>query len=137
MGSPFFTRLHEQGIAPVFAFVPTRHATPDHLELKIGNSFLDTLKIAAGTLTWLPSESPGLWYINALVGVHHHSERRLLVDTGTTVIVMPKADLIAFIHAIQPERGCLFGKNLRAYCACTDLPQMPPLSFHFGNVTMN
>jgi len=137
MGEPFFTRLSDQGVAPVFAFVPSRNATPDHIELKIGSGALDSSEIAAETLTWLPSESHGLWYVNASVGVRHHNERRLLVDTGTTVIVMPKADFVAFVKAIRPERGCAFGKGRRrAYCACSDLPNMPPLRFRFGDVTM-
>uniref|UniRef100_A0A7S4Q274 Peptidase A1 domain-containing protein n=1 Tax=Alexandrium monilatum TaxID=311494 RepID=A0A7S4Q274_9DINO len=135
IGAPFFTRLRDVGVAPLFVFVPTHTQSGTHVELRIGNSALRSPEIAQSTITWVPSKERGLWYINGSVGVRQRSKRRFLVDTGTTVIVMPPGDLRAYVDAVQPRRGCLVERR-RVLCACSDVPSMMPLMFEFGNVTM-
>jgi len=137
VGAPFFTRLQDLGVSPIFAFVPS-HRTGSRVELRIGAAALDSPEVALETLAWLPSKDEGLWYVRASVGVGRGAMRRLLVDTGTTVIVMPPADILSYVHSAQPRRGCLFDKRMRRVrCACAEVASMPPLSFHFGAVTFS
>lgn len=136
IGAPFFTRLRDIGVAPLFVFIPTRSQSGRHAELRIGESALHSPEVSQQTLTWVPSSERGLWYINGSVGVsQQRSMRRFLVDTGTTVIVMIPEDFQTYVNAIRPQRGC-FRRGTLVTCACSDVPNMPPLMFQFGNVTM-
>jgi len=136
VGSPLFGRLKQQGIEPIFAFVPVHSGS--QVKLRIGSEAFKSAEIAAQTLAWVPSSSAGLWYVDGMVGVHGMSKRTFLVDTGTTVLGMPQGDFAQLVKAIQPRRGCLFSRRMRrASCACSDISGMPPLRFRFGHVTLD
>uniref|UniRef100_A0A7S0APF0 Peptidase A1 domain-containing protein n=1 Tax=Pyrodinium bahamense TaxID=73915 RepID=A0A7S0APF0_9DINO len=129
-GPPLFTKLLDAGVEPVFTFVPEMQATPAQLHLGPSGP---AAYAAPGSLVWSAASSDSFWVIDAHVGVTRRVPRKLLVDTGTSLLLMPPKDMVAIVRAVAPspmgDRCMVDSKLAMVFCACVDVAQMRPLHF--------
>jgi len=135
-GPPIFTKLLDAGVAPVFAFVPDA-AKVSRAQLHIGGEGYAKF-VKPRTLQWVNTTSDTFWIVDAHVGVTHPVQRSFLIDTGTSLLLMPPQDMVWIVHRIAPRprvasRCMLESKLAMVFCACDDVDQMRPLHFFLGN----
>jgi len=134
-GPPIFTKLLDAGVNPIFTFVPDRTAS-SQAQLHIGEGGYSNFA-APGTLQWLDASSDTFWTVEAYVGVSHPMVRKLLIDTGTSLLLMPPHDMAAIVHGLVPPPlgdRCMIDMRLAmVFCACADITRMRPLHLYLGN----
>jgi len=125
--------LKNLGIAPIFAFIPKTTVSP--AQLRVGEDSFDDA-VMPGTLVWENCSSEHSWLIEGAVGVAKPVNRRLIVDTGTSLILMPVKDLNALVNSIVPDpvnAHCWQNKSHpMVICDCEMRSQMRSLSVWLG-----
>jgi hypothetical protein len=117
---------------PIFTFVPERSRTP--ARLLVGGGYDSVVR--TGTLQWHPSTDETYWVIDAFVGVDRHVPTSLLVDTGTSLILMPPDHMLGVLRSLAGKFGehCVIKKqSSMCFCACEDVPHMNSLKLYLGS----
>lgn len=131
-GQPLLTELGRRGVEPVLSFVPglgSRHA-----ELRIGRGSYEG--VVGHNVTWIKSVSDKHWIVDAFVGISERKAQRMIVDTGTSLILMSPADFMATADALSVGQTCLLDKSgTRVFCSCANISTMPALKLYFGATT--
>merc|ERR1719161_2211277 len=132
-GSLFFQNMRSSGVAPIFSFIPTDQG--QGAQLLIGEDAYRNF-VEPNTVVWLNSVSTDFWRIDARVGIYHHVPRRFLVDTGTSLIMLPPDDFISFVRSLVASGATGGGhceldtESAIVYCPCQDVARMPPVKFY-------
>jgi len=135
-GPPIFTKLLDAGVAPIFTFVPD--ALQSRAQLHFGEHGY-AKHVAPDGLHWLRGTSDTFWMVDAEVGVKRRVRRKFLIDTGTSLILMPPKDMFELVHNIAPgplgNRCMMDSKLAMVFCLCTDVSKMQTLYLYLGNGT--
>lgn len=135
-GPPIFTKLLDAGVAPIFTFVPD--ALQSRAQLHFGEEGY-AKHVAPGGLHWLKGTSDTFWMVDAQVGVKRRVRRKFLIDTGTSLILMPPKDMFELVHNVAPgplgDRCMMDSKLSMVFCLCTDVTKMQTLYLHLGTGT--
>jgi len=134
-GPPIFPKLLDAGGNPIFTFAPDRTVS-SQAELHVGDGGYSNFA-APGTLQWLDASSDTFWTVEAHVGVNHLVARKLLIDTGTSLLLMPHHGMVATVHSLAPpplgDRCMIDTRLAMVFCACADIHRMRTLHIHLGN----
>lgn len=135
-GPPLVSRLRDAGVEPMLVFVPG--GEDSRAQLLLGDGAIRDV-VTPGTLRWLNTTSDFYWMVHAEVGFARRVRRSLLVDTGTSLLLMSKQDAKSVVEAIAPGPlgdHCTLHPLLRPpmyICACSDRRKMRPLRLYLGD----
>jgi len=126
-----FSALAAAGVEPVFTFAAAQPA-----RLLLGKDAFASV-IETETLRWLPSRSERFWVVEGEVELLEQKRpRKMMIDTGIRNLQMPKADLALLLRSLAPwiqgQRCVLDTSQSTAYCPCSDVEKMRPISLSFG-----
>jgi len=127
-----FDNMMNQGLvqAPQFAFYL---GTEDGMEGELTLGGYDSSRFT-GQLTWIPVTSKTYWQTSldslTINGKSITNATKVIVDSGTSLLAGPSADVAALAAAIGAEPFPLQPKEYTIDCA--KVPTLPTLSFNMG-----
>jgi len=131
-GQSLLAELGQRGVASVLSFVPGPGGR--HAELRIGHGSYEP--VSGSGLTWMRSVSDRHWIVDASVAVSKRKAQRMIVDTGTSLILVSAADFMETADALSVGQTCFLDKSgSRIFCSCANISSMPALRLYLGTTT--